>query len=119
MGLRLALVALVAALAWLLGRLVVPQVPRLPWAPNRVVNRTADSVPRSGNADEGDDMKRVIFICCVALAGCGTMQGLGNDMQSAGASLSNQADEQRAPVATPYASPAPDYMRAPPPDVLP
>lgn len=37
-------------------------------------------------------MRTVMLVCVLALAGCNTMNGLGHDVENAGANLSHKAD---------------------------
>jgi predicted small secreted protein len=47
-------------------------------------------------------MRCVTVGMCLLLAACGTMNGLGQDMQSAGASLSEKATEHQRPPPPAY-----------------
>jgi predicted small secreted protein len=46
-------------------------------------------------------MRYVIVGACLLLAACGTMNGLGQDMQNAGAKLSQKATDQQRPPPPP------------------
>lgn len=51
---------------------------------------------------------RIILTFCLVLAGCNTMNGLGDDMQQAGAKLSNKATHQQEVMSYPDDSPIED-----------
>ena len=46
-------------------------------------------------------MWKTIILGCLVLAGCDTMNGLGQDMQQAGHNLSDRAVEQKGPPPAP------------------
>jgi predicted small secreted protein len=61
---------------------------------------------------KGSVMRYLLIAGCVALVGCNTMNGLGQDMQRAGSSLSNKATGGERPTSAP--EPVPYYPKADP-----
>jgi predicted small secreted protein len=58
-------------------------------------------------------MRYLLIAGCVALVGCNTMNGPGEDTQRSGSSLSNKATGGERPLPAP--EPAPYYPPAAPP----
>jgi len=58
-------------------------------------------------------MRCVTVGMCLLLAACGTMNGLGQDMQSAGAGLSEKATEHQRPPPPPQVLAYPPTAYAP------
>lgn len=70
--------------------------------------------PPSVDPVKEDTMRYLMVTSCLLLGACGTMAGMGQDMQSAGAKLENRATvSQRPPPAPPsevMAYPDPDRI---------
>ena len=56
-------------------------------------------------------MRMALLCSCLALGACGTMNGLGQDMQAAGANLSHKATEEQYGTQPPPPPPPPPPMQ--------